>query len=81
MLDMSWREMGLASMGSLPITGSTPNQKANASDGRQLQLGQNLTLELWCYVDDSHEQAKHALQPVFEAHVECAAPLGMLRYR
>ena len=56
-------------------------QEANAGYGRQLQLGENLTLGLWCYVDDSHEQAKRALQPVFEEHVKFAAPLGMLRYR
>jgi alkanesulfonate monooxygenase SsuD/methylene tetrahydromethanopterin reductase-like flavin-dependent oxidoreductase (luciferase family) len=56
-------------------------QEANASYGRQLQLGENLTLGLWWYVDDTHEQAKRALQPIFEEHVKFAAPLGMLRYR
>jgi alkanesulfonate monooxygenase SsuD/methylene tetrahydromethanopterin reductase-like flavin-dependent oxidoreductase (luciferase family) len=56
-------------------------REANASYGRQLQLGENLTLGLWCYVDDTHEQAKRVLQPIFEEHVKFAAPLGMLRYR
>ena len=56
-------------------------QAANARYGRQLQLGENLTLGLWCYVDDTYEQAKRALQPIFEEHVKFAAPLGMLRYR
>ena len=36
---------------------------------------------LWCYVDNTYEQAKRALQPIFEEHVKFAAPLGMLRYR
>jgi hypothetical protein len=44
-------------------------------------LGENLTLGLWWYVDDSHAQAKRALQPMFEEHVKFAAPLGTLRYR
>jgi hypothetical protein len=44
-------------------------------------VGENLTLGLWCYVDGTYEQAKRALQPIFEEHVKFAAPLGMLRYR
>ena len=56
-------------------------QEANARYGRPLQLGENLALGLWCYVADTHEQAKRALQPLFEEHVKFAAPLGMLRYR
>jgi alkanesulfonate monooxygenase SsuD/methylene tetrahydromethanopterin reductase-like flavin-dependent oxidoreductase (luciferase family) len=55
-------------------------QEANARHGRQLQLGENLALGLWAYVDDSHEGAERALQPLFEEHVKFAAPLGMLRY-
>lgn len=56
-------------------------QEANARYGRQLQLGENLALGLWGYVDDTEAQAKRALQPLFEEHVKFAAPLGMLRYR
>jgi alkanesulfonate monooxygenase SsuD/methylene tetrahydromethanopterin reductase-like flavin-dependent oxidoreductase (luciferase family) len=56
-------------------------QEANARYGRHLQLGENLALGLWCYVADTHEQAKRALKPLFEEHVKFAAPLGMLRYR
>lgn len=55
-------------------------QEANARHGRQLQLGENLAVGLWCYIDDTHEKAKRALQPLFEEHVKFAAPLGMLRY-
>jgi alkanesulfonate monooxygenase SsuD/methylene tetrahydromethanopterin reductase-like flavin-dependent oxidoreductase (luciferase family) len=55
-------------------------QEANARHGRPLQLGENLALGLWCYLDDTHAQAKRALQPMFEEHVKFAAPLGMLRY-
>jgi len=55
-------------------------QEANARHGRQLQLGENLGLGLWCYMDETHEKAKRALQPMFEEHVKFAAPLGMLRY-
>jgi alkanesulfonate monooxygenase SsuD/methylene tetrahydromethanopterin reductase-like flavin-dependent oxidoreductase (luciferase family) len=55
-------------------------REANAHHGRPLQLGENLALGLWCYIDDTHAQAKQALQPMFEEHVKFAAPLGMLRY-
>jgi len=55
-------------------------QEANARHGRQLQLGENLGLGLWCYMDETREKAKRALQPMFEEHVKFAAPLGMLRY-
>jgi alkanesulfonate monooxygenase SsuD/methylene tetrahydromethanopterin reductase-like flavin-dependent oxidoreductase (luciferase family) len=56
-------------------------QEANARYGRPLQLGENLALGLWCYVADTHAEAKGALKPLFEEHVKFAAPLGMLRYR
>ena len=55
-------------------------QEANARTGRELHLGENLGLGLWCYIDDSHEKAEKALEPLFEEHVKFAAPLGMLRY-
>ena len=55
-------------------------QEANARVGRELLLGENLGLGLWCYIDDSHEKAEKALEPLFEEHVKFAAPLGMLRY-
>jgi alkanesulfonate monooxygenase SsuD/methylene tetrahydromethanopterin reductase-like flavin-dependent oxidoreductase (luciferase family) len=55
-------------------------QEANARYGRQLELGENLALGLWCYLDETHAQAKRVLQPMFEEHVKFAAPLGMLRY-
>ena len=55
-------------------------QKANARHGRELELGENLALGLWVWLDDSVEAAKRALRPLFEEHVKFAAPLGMLRY-
>jgi alkanesulfonate monooxygenase SsuD/methylene tetrahydromethanopterin reductase-like flavin-dependent oxidoreductase (luciferase family) len=55
-------------------------REANARHGRQLLLGENLGLGLWCYIDDSQEKAEKALEPLFEEHVKFAAPLGMLRY-
>jgi alkanesulfonate monooxygenase SsuD/methylene tetrahydromethanopterin reductase-like flavin-dependent oxidoreductase (luciferase family) len=55
-------------------------QEANARSGRQLQLGENLALGLWCYVAETRAEAKRVLQPMFEEHVKFAAPLGMLRY-
>ncbi len=55
-------------------------QEANARQGRQLRLGENLGLGLWLYMDETHEKAKRGLQPMFEEHVKFAAPLGMLRY-
>jgi len=56
-------------------------QQANARHNRHLKLGENLALGLWCYLGDTYEQARRALQPHFEEHVKFAAPLGMLRYR
>lgn len=55
-------------------------QEENARYGRQLRLGENMALGLWCYVDDSPESAQRAMEPIFEEHVKFAAPLGMLRY-
>lgn len=55
-------------------------QAANAHQGRDLKLGENLCLGIWSYMDDSHAKAEQALQPLFEEHVKFAAPLGMLRY-
>jgi alkanesulfonate monooxygenase SsuD/methylene tetrahydromethanopterin reductase-like flavin-dependent oxidoreductase (luciferase family) len=55
-------------------------QEANARYGRRLELGENLALGLWCYVDDTREKARRAMEPIFEEHVKFAAPLGMLRY-
>ena len=55
-------------------------QEANARHGRQLELGENLAMGLWAFLDDSHEKAEKALEPLFEEHVKFAAPLGMLRY-
>jgi alkanesulfonate monooxygenase SsuD/methylene tetrahydromethanopterin reductase-like flavin-dependent oxidoreductase (luciferase family) len=55
-------------------------QEVNARHGRQLQPGENLGLGLWCYVDETRDKARRALQPIFEEHVKFAAPLGMLRY-
>jgi alkanesulfonate monooxygenase SsuD/methylene tetrahydromethanopterin reductase-like flavin-dependent oxidoreductase (luciferase family) len=56
-------------------------QEAKGRYGRQLQLGENLAVGLWCSLADTHEQAQRALRPLFEEHVKFAAPLGMLRYR
>ena len=39
-----------------------------------------MAMGLWAYLDDSHEKAEKALEPLFEEHVKFAAPLGMLRY-
>ena len=55
-------------------------QDVNARHGRDLALGENLALGLWCYLDSSAESAKRTLEPIFEEHVKFAAPLGMLRY-
>jgi len=55
-------------------------QETNARHGRQLRLGENLALGLWCYIDETHDKARRALKPIFEEHVKFAAPLGMLRY-
>ncbi|MCE2405134.1 MAG: LLM class flavin-dependent oxidoreductase [Dehalococcoidia bacterium] len=55
-------------------------QAANARYGRDLELGQDLALGLWMWLEDSFEAAKRAMRPLFEEHVKFAGPLGMLRY-
>ena len=55
-------------------------QQAYARTGKELELGENLALGIWSYMDDSREKAEKALEPMFEEHVKFAAPLGMLRY-
>jgi hypothetical protein len=55
-------------------------QAANARYGRDLELGEDLALGLWMWLEDSFEAAKVAMRPLFEEHVKFAAPLGMLRY-
>ena len=55
-------------------------QAAYARQGQHLELGENLGLGLWCYIDDSRQRAERVLEPLFEEHVKFAAPLGMLRY-
>ncbi len=55
-------------------------QQAYARQGKDLELGENLALGIWSYMDDSRELAEKALEPMFEEHVKFAAPLGMLRY-
>ena len=54
-------------------------QQANARHGRELELGENLTMGLWLYLDDNHEAAKRSLRPMYEEYVKFSAPLGMLR--
>ncbi len=55
-------------------------QEANAQHGRELELGENLAMGMWCYLDADAEKAKRTLRPLFEEQVKFAAPLGMLRY-
>ena len=54
-------------------------QAAYARQGQQLELGENLGLGLWCYIDDNRQKAERVLEPLFEEHVnsprlwECCA--------
>src|SRR5438132_14266633 len=41
-------------------------QEAHARHGRQLQLGENLGLGVWCYMDETHAKAKRPRQPILE---------------
>ena len=39
-------------------------QEANARYGRQLELGENLALGMWCWLGDSRDSAKLGLRPI-----------------
>jgi alkanesulfonate monooxygenase SsuD/methylene tetrahydromethanopterin reductase-like flavin-dependent oxidoreductase (luciferase family) len=51
---------------------------AAARAGKNLKLGENLTVGIFFYVADSREKAVRELTPYFEEHVKMFAPLGFV---
>jgi alkanesulfonate monooxygenase SsuD/methylene tetrahydromethanopterin reductase-like flavin-dependent oxidoreductase (luciferase family) len=51
---------------------------AAARAGKDLQLGENLTVGIFFYLANSREQAVRELTPYYEEHVKMFAPLGFV---
>ena len=66
---------GAATMAEGPIQAY---RDAAARAGKNLKLGENLTVGIFFYVADSREKAIRELTPYFEEHVKMFAPLGFV---
>jgi alkanesulfonate monooxygenase SsuD/methylene tetrahydromethanopterin reductase-like flavin-dependent oxidoreductase (luciferase family) len=51
---------------------------AAARAGKELKLGENLTVGVFFYVADTREKAIRELTPYYEEHVKMFAPLGFV---
>ncbi len=66
---------GAATMAEGPIQAY---QQAAARAGKNLKLGENLTVGIFFYVADTREKAIRELTPYYEEHVKMFAPLGFV---
>jgi alkanesulfonate monooxygenase SsuD/methylene tetrahydromethanopterin reductase-like flavin-dependent oxidoreductase (luciferase family) len=66
---------GAATMAEGPIQGY---QQAAARAGKELKLGENLTIGIFFYLAKTREQAIRELTPLYEEHVKMFAPLGFV---
>jgi alkanesulfonate monooxygenase SsuD/methylene tetrahydromethanopterin reductase-like flavin-dependent oxidoreductase (luciferase family) len=66
---------GAATMAEGPIQGY---REAAARAGKDLKLGENLTIGVFFYLADTREQAIRELTPYYEEHVKMFAPLGFV---
>ncbi len=66
---------GAATMAEGPIQAY---RDAAARAGKNLKLGENLTVGIFFYIADSREKAVRELTPYFEEHVKMFAPLGFV---
>ena len=66
---------GAATMAEGPIQGY---REAAARAGKELKLGENLTVGIFFYVADTREKAIRELTPYYEEHVKMFAPLGFV---
>ena len=66
---------GAATMAEGPIQAY---RDAAARAGKDLKLGENLTVGIFFYIADSREKAIRALTPYYEEHVKMFAPLGFV---
>jgi alkanesulfonate monooxygenase SsuD/methylene tetrahydromethanopterin reductase-like flavin-dependent oxidoreductase (luciferase family) len=66
---------GAATMAEGPITGY---RDAARRAGKELKLGENLTVGIFFYLAKSREQAIREITPFYEEHVKMFAPLGFV---
>jgi alkanesulfonate monooxygenase SsuD/methylene tetrahydromethanopterin reductase-like flavin-dependent oxidoreductase (luciferase family) len=66
---------GAATMAEGPVQGY---RDAAARAGKELKLGENLTVGIFFYVADTREKAIRELTPYYEEHVKMFAPLGFV---
>jgi alkanesulfonate monooxygenase SsuD/methylene tetrahydromethanopterin reductase-like flavin-dependent oxidoreductase (luciferase family) len=66
---------GAATMAEGPIQGY---RDAAARAGKELKLGENLTVGIFFYLADTREKAIRELTPYYEEHVKMFAPLGFV---
>ncbi len=66
---------GAATMAEGPIQAY---RDAAARAGKDLKLGENLTVGIFFYLADSREKAVREMTPYFEEHVKMFAPLGFV---
>src|SRR4051794_27105849 len=66
---------GAATMAEGPIQAY---RDAAARAGKDLKLGENLTVGIFFYIADSREKAIRELTPYYEEHVKMFAPLGFV---
>ena len=66
---------GAATMAEGPIEAY---RQAAARAGKQLQLGEDLTVGVFFHIANTHEQAVRELTPFYEEHVKMFAPLGFV---
>lgn len=55
-------------------------QEANARQGRDLVLGEGLSVGFRTYIADTEKEARDRLRPIFEEYSKFAAPLGVFPY-
>jgi alkanesulfonate monooxygenase SsuD/methylene tetrahydromethanopterin reductase-like flavin-dependent oxidoreductase (luciferase family) len=66
---------GAATMAEGPIQAY---RDAAARTGKDLKLGENLTVGIFFYIADSREKAIRELTPYYEEHIKMFAPLGFV---
>jgi len=66
---------GAATMAEGPIEAY---REAAARAGKELKLGENLTVGIFFYIADTREKAIRELTPYYEEHVKMFAPLGFV---
>ena len=81
----------MAKMGIKPLISNTPEpalrerlsmyQEAAMTNGRELQLGENVALGFRIFIAETQEKAVQQAKPYFEEAMKFAAPLGLMPLR